>query len=107
MPHLIASSAKLPTFPFEEGGFIFLCEARSLRNPHLSMLRVNYPSEHGLYDFCILKIEQERGFLFKGEKSTRPIPVNILKQALRVLARYCQNTEGNLGLDLVKPCLFN
>ncbi|WP_281778439.1 tRNA (guanosine(46)-N7)-methyltransferase TrmB [Helicobacter suis] len=104
MPHLIASSAKLPTFPFEEGGFIFLCEARSLRNPHLSMLRVNYPSDHGLYDFCILKIEQERGFLFKGEKSTRPIPVNILKQALRVLARYCQNTEGNLGLDLVKPC---
>ncbi|WP_163555495.1 tRNA (guanine-N7)-methyltransferase [Helicobacter suis] len=104
MPHLIADSVKLPAFPFEEGGFIFLYEAKSLRNPHLSMLRVNYPSEHGLYDFCILKIEQERGFLFKGEKSTRPIPVSILKQALHILAFYCQNTKGNLGFVLVKPC---
>ncbi|TSA85586.1 tRNA (guanine-N7)-methyltransferase [Helicobacter mehlei] len=97
MPHLFASLAKLPDFPFESEGFVFLYRACSLRDAHLSAIRVQKQGLYGLYDFCILQIKQKGGDLFKAQKSTRPLPVGVLQKALQILARFCKVSYSNLG----------
>ncbi|WP_104695202.1 tRNA (guanosine(46)-N7)-methyltransferase TrmB [Helicobacter salomonis] len=94
MPHFSATQVNLPAFPFEQEEMCFLYCAQSVLHTHVSLIRVC--TKDG-YDFCLYQIAQKQQFLFKAEKSTRPIPVGVLQQALRVLAHYCVVTGGNLG----------
>ncbi|GMB96648.1 tRNA (guanosine(46)-N7)-methyltransferase TrmB [Helicobacter sp. NHP22-001] len=95
MPHFYAKELATPPMPFEEQGFKFCYEAQSLRDPRVSLIRVQHPSS----DFCLLKIVQQGGVLCKGEKSSRPIPVGILQHALEILSHYGKQVRGNLALS--------
>ncbi|GMB91996.1 tRNA (guanosine(46)-N7)-methyltransferase TrmB [Helicobacter ailurogastricus] len=95
MPHFYAKELHLPPLPFEEEGFKFCYEAKSLKDPRVGLMRV----QHKLHDFCVLKIQQKEGVLLKGEKSTRPIPVGILQRALKILSQCAKDWRGNLALS--------
>ncbi|WP_104710979.1 tRNA (guanosine(46)-N7)-methyltransferase TrmB [Helicobacter felis] len=92
MPHFNATRV-FTSFPFQEEGLHFLYEAKSCLYPHKSLIHVQSPT----HDFCLHKIARQEGYLFKGEKSTRPVPVAILQKALSILARHCEGVVGNLA----------
>lgn len=92
MPHFFAQTAPI-AFPLRAGAYTFWYEAASCRHPALHCVYATYRD----YDFCLCKIRQKNGFLFKGEKSSRPTPVAILQNALALLAEFCTGVQHNLG----------
>ncbi|WP_104749249.1 tRNA (guanosine(46)-N7)-methyltransferase TrmB [Helicobacter cynogastricus] len=97
MPHFSATKV-FASFPFQEENLHFLYEARSCLYPHKSLIHVQSEA----HDFCLHKIMRQEDYLFKGEKSTRPVPVGILQKALRVLMGHCEGAVGNLTQE--KSC---
>lgn len=98
MPHFLAQSIDISALPFCDDKCKILYEALSVKNPNESLIAIDYDGE----EFFVRKIKKSDFFLLKAEKITKPNPVGILKQALRVLAKKSSLISHNLNNDTIK-----
>lgn len=98
MPHFIAKKIDFKPFPFIDSEYEFLGEYFSEKNPKESLIEVKYLNYH----FFIKKIIRKNDILIKAEKITKPNPIGILKQALRILSKQSLVILHNLNNDKIR-----
>lgn len=92
MPHFIARSENIK-LPLQEDDFTFLEEFVDAKFPSQSLILVTHQKQ----TFFIKKSQHQLGFLFKGEKNTKPTLVGYLKSALLKLSKHCEVISHNLS----------
>ncbi|WP_104697293.1 MULTISPECIES: tRNA (guanosine(46)-N7)-methyltransferase TrmB [unclassified Helicobacter] len=92
MPHFIAKNENIK-LPLQEDGFSFVEMFVDEKYPSQILILTTYQNQ----TFFIKRSKHSLGFLFKGEKNTKPSLVGHLKNALLTLSKYCEVISHNLS----------
>ncbi|BCD67970.1 tRNA (guanosine(46)-N7)-methyltransferase TrmB [Nitratiruptor sp. YY09-18] len=95
MPHIVAKSLREPEFPIKHGDFTFQWIAKPLLGAKSSLVGVSYKDKKFL-----LEIKQKDDkYIIKVDKTTRPSPTNLIKEALLHFCAMasCEKIADNLS----------